>query len=146
MYRYLHTSTLLPLLLLLTAKLSNCEICNLCVDGNEPSDPNAKFTYTKNNQFYTVPCSQGYELALQGEFSSCTALQSNVKDICGCDVDEESCNLCFNEEMLPVPNRRVAGHTCEYWELKAQQDFAMDCPTWQKSIGTLRNCVFFYES
>ena len=126
------------LLLFITTEICHSEICNLCADGSEPTDPNAKFTYTKTNQFYTVPCSIGYELALQGEFSNCTELQISVKDICGCDgTVNDSCTLCSNGQDLPLPYRRVAGQTCQYWEQTAQKDFEMDCPAWQKSIGTL---------
>ena len=132
--------TLQSLLLIISLfiKSSHAEICDLCADGSPPGDPNAKFTYKKNNQFFTVPCSTGYELALQGEFSNCTSLQLNVKDICACpdiDVDDRPCNLCLNGQALPLPSRIVAGQTCKEWETAAQNDFEMDCPAWQKSIG-----------
>jgi len=120
------------------------EVCNLCPDpAHTPQDESAKFSYFKNDEKIFVNCSYGYDLALQGEFSDCDALHGNTSAICQCGPPKDGpfqCSLCGDGIDLPSPTRVVADRTCTEWQEIASADFEMDCPSWQKSMGTYCGC------
>mmetsp|Transcript_22112 Transcript_22112/g.32305 ORF Transcript_22112/g.32305 Transcript_22112/m.32305 type:complete len:245 (-) Transcript_22112:257-991(-) len=134
--------------ILLLLPVVSSEICNICKNtSHTPQDPGAKFTYSKDGSDLAVNCTFGSELAQQGEFSNCTELQSATEDICKCGdspPEDHTCNLC-GDETLPQPDRMVANQTCQEWEIAANNDFAMDCPSWQKSLGVYCGCDYSPE-
>jgi hypothetical protein len=137
---------IIPLITLQRHDFASAEVCTVC--SNEThimKDQTAKVIWPPgNNENTALECSDIAAKAVVGFFSNCTILHSYSDDLCECGPKEEqpiTCPLCGEGVSLPEPNRFVAGKSCLQWEEYATTEaFEMDCPYYQKSIGTYCGC------
>lgn len=137
-------TALVMLSLCLHMILVHSEICHLCPNENHTSlaGDMASFFLPGSGEF--MKCSEAEKLAPEGFFSNCTGLHNLAADICECGLPSNEtfqCPLCGEGAFtLPFPNRVVANKTCTEWQEDANNDFEMDCFSWQKSFGSYCGC------
>lgn len=130
------------------------EICSICSNATHVmNDESARIIWPPGNPDNTgLRCSEAATKAGEGFFSNCSVLHSYSDVICSCGEEEPpfTCPLCggggggtsnTTNDLLPEPNRVVAGKTCQQWEEYASTSaFSVDCIHYQTLLGAYCGC------